>query len=159
MQTALTIITAVSLLLHTLLGCCSHAATGPCACGHEAHAHAGAGDLHVHGDSHAGGCGHADGSEHANHDRTHNAEESSEGESSPAHPCHCHCDGNRCQAIAAASAPAVELACSGLLILPPLVATSVDCGDGVRGRGGADAAGAIPRLPVRAHLFYQTLLI
>jgi hypothetical protein len=59
----------------------------------------------------------------------------------------------------AASAPAIEIACSALMMLPPLVATSADCGDGARGRGGADTALAKPALPVRAHLLYQTFLI
>jgi hypothetical protein len=158
-QAALTIITAVSLLLHTLLGCCSHGAAGSCACGHEAKGHVERGDRHDHDDSHAGECAHAHDAEHADDERTHDAEEPRSGDHSPAHPCHCHCDGNRCQAIAAATPPTIELSGSVLVILPPLVATSVDCGDGVRGRGGADAAGALPTLPVRAHLLYQTLLI
>jgi hypothetical protein len=51
------------------------------------------------------------------------------------------------------------LADSVFVILPPLVATSADCGDGVRGRGGANTALAKPALPVRAHLLYQTFLI
>ncbi|MEX2186372.1 MAG: hypothetical protein WD875_06250 [Pirellulales bacterium] len=170
MQTALTILTAVSLLWHTLLGCCMHGHDGTSAGqrgaiggGDEVGAHEdGAKEDGAKRDSHA--CCHGG---HKHHDSDapsvagHNAEcgaEHDDGDS-PSHPCRCHGDGKRCQAIPSGQARSVDAPDVSFAAVPPLY---LDCGvdalAAVRSRR-AEGPPSKPALPLRAHLLYQSLLI
>lgn len=162
MQTLITAITAAALLWHTVVGCCAHSHEGACACGHGAAAHPAEPLAHDRADDHADGHADEDVCDHrhehagisADYDATQNADNDA-----PHAPCRCHCEGNRCLAIAGGVAWQPDAQDVALDILPPrALASGVDLNSPYAfGRGHGPVVALA--LPLRAHLFYRILLI
>lgn len=152
MQAIIAHITAAALLWHTLAGCCAHAHAAQDATCHTA--------MTQHRESASAEADH----EHS-HLCPHSAVASSEIQSHDSnhdqapHPCRSHCEGNRC--VAVASSVAWQIAPPQLCfdVLPPL------CFDGqleppaTNRHNGGHWSPPASALPLRAHLYYQILLI
>jgi hypothetical protein len=146
-QSATTLLTAAALLWHTLAGCCAPGSADSCGCQHEHDATTHVTDEHLH--SHA--CTHG-------HDEPVITDTEPVDHQTPAHPCRCHCDGNRCVAVASPGwqIDAPQLAFDIVACVGSAGESGVETSSLHDGRDGTSIA---PALPVRAHLFYQILLI
>lgn len=150
MQAILTAITAAALLWHTVVGCGAHAHAGACACGHGVAGH-GAGSLaHAHVDDRA--CGHAHDADDANGNHDDHGD-------APHAPCRCHCQGQRCLAIPTATTWQPDAPDAVWDVLPPLALATGEEAAAARSCPGGGRSTSALALPVRAHLFYQILLI
>ncbi len=135
-----TVITAIALLLHALLGCCWH-----------------------HGHAHAMGCDHQHGAalaESACHEHSHEHDDAEDSQSQPQPDGGCpeSCDEGSCVFVRAESNPAGQMALAGAVDFVPLpLAATHD--------GTANWAGQYVPIhldvgpPVRTHLRFQVLLI
>jgi hypothetical protein len=145
-HTAFTILTAAALLWHTLAGCCAHL-PGESSCGH---AHAAT--TQVAGEhSHSHGCSH----DHSEPVETESVPVDPE---SPSHPCRCHCEGSGCVAVPGA-AWQLDAPQASFDFLPfDCSACENGVATGSRQVDGHGASLALA-LPLRAHLYFQILLI
>ena len=158
MQTLVTTITAAALLWHTVVGCCAHAHEGACACGHGVAAQRAEPRAHDRADGHAeedvcdhrhelpGTSADRDAARNVDHD-------------SPHAPCRCHCEGNRCLAIAGGIARQPDAPDVALDILPSRALASGVDPNSPHAFGGGHGLVIALALPLRAHLFYRILLI
>jgi hypothetical protein len=147
-QSATTLITAAALLWHTLAGCCAPGSADSCGCQHEHDATTHVFDEHLH--SHT--CPH-------DHDEPVVTDTEPVDEQTPTHPCRCHCDGNRCVAVASPAGwqiDAPQLAFDLVAFVGSAGEPAVETSSLPDGSHQTSIALA---LPVRAHLFYQILLI
>lgn len=154
MDALTTIIAAASLLLHTMLGCCTHGDRVSCACLHRALGT----EHHAHDGDDASACPH-----HGATDLHHSGHRSVDAEHdvdpTPLHPCRCHCEGDHCQAVAGSPARTIEAPDVSFDVLPPLQVNAAAGGLPLDQSRLVDLAAATPALPLRAHLFFQSLLI
>jgi hypothetical protein len=147
-HTLVTLITAASLLLHTLVGCGSHGGHGHCTC----HSHALGRASHTERHSTCQHDAHRTHAEFAHAEPAHDDHDS--------HPCRCHCEGNRCQAIPGSHVRGIEApTLVDSFALPPLAQSTTDSLGQLIWVRGRDAACPGAALPLRAHLLYQSLLI